>query len=579
MSLLKRFVNEENFGSYEEFYEKFRIIVPENFNFGYDVVDAYAAEEPERRAVVWCDDHGGERIITFGELKMLSDAAARFFQDAGVSKGDNVMLLMRGRYEFWISMVALHKLGAVAIPASHMLKRHDLSYRYRLGDIRMVICCDDAAVRTEVAAAADADGLAARPVLATLQPGAGEGWLALHDYIDEPALAEKAAAFARPTGAAATRNSDPMLGYFTSGTSGEPKLTLHDFSYPLGHITTARYWQNVVDGGLHYTVADTGWAKTAWGKIYGQWIAGTAIFVHDYDRFNAQRTLEVCAKYKVTTFCAPMTVYRYLAKENLEEYDFSTIKYAAMAGEPLNPEVYRRFGESTGLRLMEGFGQSESAVILANFFWVTPKPGSVGLGSPVYKPFLLKDDGTPAEEGETGELVIPMDHGHPPGLTIGYYKNDEATADVFEGGVYHTGDLCWRDADGYFWFVGRNDDIIKSSGYRVGPFEVESALVAHPAVLEAAVTGLPDPDRGQIVKATVVLVKGVEPSEALVKELQNFVKRETAPYKYPRRIEFVDELPKTISGKIQRKEIRKRDLARLAAEKAAQAAAGGGTAK
>lgn len=565
MSLVKRFVNREEFGSYEEFYREFKIIIPENFNFGYDVVDAYAAAEPERRALVWCDDHGGERIISFGELKRLSDAAAQFLQDAGIRKGDCVMLLMGGRYEFWIAMVALHKLGALAIPGSHMLKAHDLEYRYRLGDIRLVLCNDREDLREEVAAAAATPGLPIVPKLVTLH-GAPKGWLALHDALDEPGLSRLAGRFARPTGEQATRNGDPMLAYFTSGTSGEPKLTMHNFVYPLGHITTARYWQNVEDGGLHYTLADTGWAKTAWGKLYGQWIAGTAIFVHDYERFNAQRTMEVCAKYKVTTFCAPMTVYRYLAKEDLSEYDFSSIHHAAMAGEPLNAAVYQRFGAATGLRLMEGFGQSESCVIMANFLWMEPKPGSVGRGSPVFRPCLLKDDGTLAEEGETGELVLPMDRGAPPGLTIGYYKNPEATTEVFRDGYYHTGDLCWRDADGYFWFVGRNDDIIKSSGYRVGPFEVESALVAHPAVLEAAVTGLPDPDRGQIVKATVVLARGFSPSEALVKELQDFVKKETAPYKYPRRIEFVDELPKTTSGKIQRKEIRKRDLERLHAE-------------
>ena len=565
MSLIDRFVTQSKFDSYEEFYEKFRILVPENFNFAYDVVDAYAAEEPRRRALVWCNDHGEDRAIDFGELKALTDGAAQFFLDAGVRKGDAVMLLLKGRYEFWIALVGLHKIGALAIPASHMLKSHDLVYRYDLADVKLALCCDDPDVRAEVAKAAASPELKAAPKLATLH-AAPEGWLALHDAIDA-----YAGGFSRPTGAAATRNDDPMLGYFTSGTSGEPKLVLHSFTYPLGHITTARYWQNVRDGGLHYTVADTGWAKTAWGKIYGQWICGSAIFIHDYDRFNAQRTLEVCAKYKVTTFCAPATVYRFLAKEDMSQYDFSTLEYAAMAGEPLNPEVYNRFLSATGLRLMEGFGQTESCVILANFSWMDPKPGSVGRASPVYRVKLLKEDGTFAEEGESGEVVIPMDQGHPAGLTIGYLKNDEATQNVFRDGFYHTGDIAWRDADGYYWYVGRNDDLIKSSGYRVGPFEVESALVAHPAVLEAAVTGLPDPDRGQIVKATVVLVKGAEPSEALVKELQDFVKKETAPYKYPRKIEFVAELSKTTSGKIRRTEIRRRDIERLRAEQQAAA--------
>lgn len=566
MSLIDRFVTQSKFDSYEEFYDKFRILVPENFNFAYDVVDVYAAKEPRRRALVWCNDHGQDRVIDFGELKKLTDGAAQFFLDAGIRKGDAVMLLLKGRYEFWIALVGLHKIGALAIPASHMLKSHDLVYRYDLADVKLTLCCDDPDVRAEVAKAAAAPGLKTAPKLATLHD-APDGWLALHDAIDA-----YAGGFSRPTGEAATRNDDPMLGYFTSGTSGEPKLVLHSFTYPLGHITTARYWQNVRDGGLHYTVADTGWAKTAWGKIYGQWICGSAIFIHDYDRFNAQRTLEVCAKYKVTTFCAPATVYRFLAKEDMSQYDFSTLEYAAMAGEPLNPEVYNRFLSATGLRLMEGFGQTESCVILANFSWMDPKPGSVGRASPVYRVKLLKEDGTFAEEGESGEVVIPMDQGHPAGLTIGYLKNEEATQNVFRDGFYHTGDIAWRDADGYYWYVGRNDDLIKSSGYRVGPFEVESALVAHPSVLEAAVTGLPDPERGQIVKATVVLVKGVEPSEALVKELQDFVKKETAPYKYPRKIEFVAELPKTTSGKIRRTEIRRRDIERLRAEQQAAAA-------
>lgn len=558
MSLVKRFVNREEFSSYEEFYKEFKIIVPEEFNFGYDVVDVYAAEEPGRRALVWCDDNGGERIIDFAELKELSDAAAAFFRREGVRKGDAVMLLLKGRFEFWIAMVGLHKLGALAIPGSHMLKAHDLEYRFRLARVKMALCADEDPLKKEIDEAAERVGAGMKKATLANVP---EGWL---DFWE--GLEACRGTWQRPEGADAAAPGDPMLGYFTSGTSGEPKLVLHDFKYPLGHITTARYWQNVKDGGLHYTLADTGWAKTAWGKIYGQWIAGAAIFVHDYERFNAKRTLEVCAKYGVTSFCAPATVYRYLVKEDMSQFDFSTLEYAAMAGEPLNPDVYNRFLAATGLRLMEGFGQTETAVILANFLWLDPKPGSVGRSSPVYRVELLKDDGTLAEEGESGEVVIPLDKGRPAGLTMGYWENEEATAESVRGGYYHTGDIAWRDADGYFWYVGRNDDIIKSSGYRVGPFEVESALVAHPAVLEAAVTGLPDPDRGQIVKATVVLVKGVEPSAALVKELQDFVKKETAPYKYPRKIEFVDALPKTTSGKIRRTEIRRRDLERLRAE-------------
>ena len=554
MSLLKQFVNRTDFATYEEFRDQLEIRVPENFNFAYDVVDAYAATEPGRRAMVWCNDEGAEKVVTFADLKAGSDRAAQVFRKHGIRKGDAVLLILKGRLEFWHCLMGLHKLGAVGVPATHMLKEHDLAYRFERAGIRLVVTVPDAALEEAIdQAAAKTPG---PPIVKMRSAGARAGWFDL--------AAELAAAdgrWTRPTGAEATANGDTMLIYFSSGTTGQPKMVVHDFTYPLGHIVTAKFWQNVRDGGLHYTVADTGWAKSMWGKLYGQWICGSAVFVHDYDKFSATKTLEMCAKHGVTTFCAPPTVYRFLIKEDLSAYDFSKLEYAVVAGEPLNPEVYEQFLKATGLKLMEAYGQTEMTVGVGNYVGMAPKPGSMGKPSPLYRMFLARPDGTPCDAGEQGEIVIPMAQGRALGMFRGYHRDPEGNARCMRGGVYHTGDVAWQDEDGYFWYVGRDDDLIKSSGYRIGPFEVESALIEHPAVMECAVTGVPDEERGQIVKATVVLAKGYEPSDELRSELQTHVKTVTAPYKYPRVVEFVKELPKTISGKIRRVEIRQKDKA------------------
>ena len=552
MSMLKQFVNRTDFASYEDFRDHLEIRVPANFNFAYDVVDAYAVSEPARRAMVWCNDEGVEKIVTFADLKAGSDRAAQVFRKHGIRKGDTVLMIMKGRLEFWHALLGLHKLGAIGVPATHMLTEHDLEYRFERASIRLVITVPDAALEAAIDHAAAKT--AGKPILKMRLQGARAGWL---DFTAEMAAAD--GAWKRPAGADATQNGDTMLIYFSSGTTGQPKMVVHDFTYPLGHIVTAKFWQNVRDGGLHYTVADTGWAKSAWGKLYGQWISGSAVFVHDYEKFSPTKTLEVCAKYGVTTFCAPPTVYRFLIKEDLSKYDFSSLKYAVVAGEPLNPEVYEQFKKATGLRLMEAYGQTEMTVGVGNFAGMEPKPGSMGKPSPLYRMFLARPDGTPCDAGEQGEIVVPKDRCCALGMFQGYHRDPEGNQRCMRGGVYHTGDVAWQDEDGYLWYVGRDDDLIKSSGYRIGPFEVESALMEHPAVMECAVTGVPDEERGQIVKATIVLAKGHAASDDLAHELQNHVKRVTAPYKYPRLIEFVKELPKTISGKIRRVEIRQKD--------------------
>jgi len=551
-SVLERFVSKIDYDSYEDFVDNFRIIVPDNFNFAYDVVDATAAIDPEKVALVWCDDKGGERIFTFGEMKQYSDKAANFFLAQGVRKGDAVMLILKRRYEFWFCILALHKIGAIAIPATHLLTAKDIVYRNNAADIKMIVSVADEVVVKHVEDAVPLSPTLKRKVLVG---GKRNGWLDF-DYEVGRARTE----FARPSGDAATSNDDILLLYFTSGTTGLPKMVQHDFTYPLGHILTARYWQNVNEDGLHLTVADTGWAKAAWGKIYGQWIAGCAVFVYDYDKFQPGRLLDVVTKYGITSFCAPPTVYRFLIKEDLTKYRFEKLKYGAVAGEPLNPEVYAQFLNATGIRLMEGYGQTESTVAIATYPWLEPKPGSMGKPSPGYYIELLNDKGNPCAVGEEGQIVVRTDRQKPVGMFGGYYRDPERTAGVWHDGVYYTGDVAWRDKDGYYWFVGRVDDLIKSSGYRIGPFEVESALIEHPAVLECAITPVADALRGQVVKASVVLARGYVAGERLARELQDHVKKVTAPYKYPRIVEFVDELPKTISGKIRRVEIREKDI-------------------
>lgn len=546
-SLLDAFLP-ETFTSYEDFTERFKVRVPANFNFGFDVVDVLAQRAPEQTALVWCDDSGASTRLTFAQMKRASDQAARVLSQLGVKKGDAVMLILKRRYEFWFLSVALHKLGAICIPATHLLTTKDIVYRNNAASIKMIITIADPEVMERVdQAQKDSPSLQLKGTIGSDRPG----W---HDLTR--AMESVPAEFPRPTGAAASTNEDIFLLYFTSGTTGMPKMVRHNYTYPLGHILTAKYWQNVQAGGLHFTVADTGWAKAAWGKLYGQWICGSAVMVYDYDKFVPKKLLEVIAKFGVTTFCAPPTILRYLIKEDLKAFDFSRLKYCVVAGEPLNPEVYNQFLNLTGLRLMEGYGQTECTVVIATYPWLTPKPGSMGKPSPGYDIELRNDQGGRCEAGEEGQIVILTKRRQPIGMFDGYYRDPRLTSKVWHDDVYYTGDMAFRDEDGYFWFVGRADDCFKSSGYRIGPFEIESALLEHPAVLECAITAVPDEDRGQVVKATVVLTKSYTPSEDLVKALQEHVKKVTAPYKYPRLIEFVKELPKTISGKIRRVEIR-----------------------
>lgn len=552
-SILNKFVNKVEFESYEDFKENFRIIVPNNFNFAYDVVDEYAEQIPDKIALVWCDDHDNDTVFTFEDMKYYSDKAANFFTKSGIKKGDTVMLTLKARYEFWFCLLGLHKIGAIAIPATHMLRSEDIVYRVEQAKIKMVVCIAEDGVPGYFDEA-DEELKDYKLIKAIVGDEDREGWLNFKKEIEESPLK-----FKRPTGDADTTNDDILLVYFSSGTTGMPKMIQHDQTYPLAHIVTAKYWQNVVDDGLHYTVADTGWAKSVWGQIYGQWISGSAVFVYDYERFDAGKMLEKASKNGVTTYCAPPTIYRFLIKEDLSKYNFSTLEYAVTAGEPLNPEVYNKFYEFTGLKLMEGFGQTESVISVANFPWMTPRPGSMGKPAPIYDIVILDKENKPSDIGEEGEIVIKTGERKPIGLFDGYYLNPNKTKDVWYDGCYHTGDTAWMDEDGYIWFVGRTDDMIKSSGYRIGPFEVESAVISHPSVLECAITGFPDPVRGQVVKATVVLTSDYQPSDELEKEIQNHVKKVTAPYKYPRIIEFVDELPKTISGKIRRVEIRSKD--------------------
>jgi len=550
-SLLDKFVSQVDFKSYQDFKDNFHIDMPVNFNFAYDVVDEYARIEPEKRALVWCNDDT-DRTFTFKDLKEYSDRAANFFSQQGIGKGDRVMLTLKSRYEFWFCIIALHKLGAITIPATHMLKTRDIVYRVENAGIKMVVCIAEDGVPQYFDEAHEK--LEETDLLKVIVGDEDrEGWLNFRKEI-ENASPE----FERPTGDAKTKNDEISLIYFSSGTTGLPKMIMHDYTYPFGHILTA-HWQNVMDDGLHYTVADTGWAKAMWGQIYGQWILGSAVFVYDYDRFDAGKMLEKASYHGVNTFCAPPTIYRFLIKEDLSKYDFSTLKYAVTAGEPLNPEVYNKFHEFTGLKLMEGFGQTECVVCIANFPWMEPRPGSMGKPSPGYNIQIMNTEGKQCDVGEEGEITIKTADGKPPGLFRGYYGEEERTEAAWHDGYYHTGDTAWMDEDGYLWFVGRNDDMIKSSGYRIGPFEVESAVISHPSVLECAITGVPHPVRGQVVKATIVLTTDYEGSPELAKEIQNHVKQVTAPYKYPRVVEFVDELPKTISGKIRRVEIREKD--------------------
>ena len=567
MYLLDKYLPRRDFSSYEDFYRNFKVNIPENFNFAWDVMDVLAQEKADERAMFWCDEQGAQAEFTFAEIKQQSDRAANALTAAGIRKGDPVMLILKRRFEYWFILLALHKIGAIAIPATHLLTSKDLVYRCEAADIAGIVCVDDSELIARVdeaeAKIIQKSGKCSLRYKAFVRsvhnlPGSAEPKVS-SSWIDFNRVSVNAPEkFDRPP--RVNVNEDIMLLYFTSGTTGMPKMVRHDFAYPMGHIVTSLYWHQSFPGGLHLTVADTGWAKAAWGKIYGQWLVGTAVFVYDYDHFVPQAMLDVITKHKVTSFCAPPTIYRFLIKEDLKKFDFSAMKFCTVAGEPLNPEIYEQFLSATGIPLHECYGQTELTVSMATFYpWIKPRPGSMGKPAPGYDIDLLKEDGTSCKMGEEGQIVVRTDKQKPIGMFGGYYRDEELTNTVWHNDIYYTGDMAWRDEDGYYWFVGRSDDVIKSSGYRIGPFEVESALQEHPSVLECAVTGVPDPDRGTLVKATVVLAKGWIASEALKLELQNHVKKTTAPYKYPRIIEFAAELPKTISGKIRRVQIREED--------------------
>ena len=547
--MVERFLKKTHFESVEDYNKNLEFIIPENFNFAYDVMDVWAEEKPEGLAILWTNDQGEEIRTTFAELKEQTDQAASYLMTLGIVKNDPVMLILKRHYEWWVIMLALCKIGAIVIPATHMLTKHDIVYRNTRASVKAIICADDAYITGQIKLA--------MPESPTVKQYIALGEVdGFRNWRKEWQLAPK---FQRP--AFVNTNDDTMLMYFTSGTSGEPKMVAHDYLYAMGHLTTGVFWHNLHEGSLHLTVADTGWGKAVWGKFYGQWFAGATVFVFDHEKFNADTLLRQMEKYKVTSFCAPPTIYRFMIRENLSKYDLSSLEYCCTAGEALNPAVFDKLKEKTGLNIMEGFGQTETTMTLGTFPWMTPKPGSMGIPNAQYDIDLVRADGTSCEDGEKGEIVIRVGDRKPIGLFKCYYRDPELTHEAWHDGLYHTGDMAWRDEDGYYWFEGRIDDVIKSSGYRIGPFEVESALMTHPAVVECAITGVPDDIRGMVVKATVVLGKEWKDKagDDLIKELQQHVKRETAPYKYPRIVEFVDELPKTISGKIRRVEIRKKD--------------------
>ncbi len=536
---------------------------PETYNFGFDVVDELGKSEPQRRAMIWTSDTE-ERIFTFGDIMRLSAQACNYFKSIGIAKGDKVLSVLRRHWEFWVIITALHKLGAIVIPATDQLKEKDFVYRFNAAEVKAVICTSFGGVLEEAERAAKkCDGvkikIAVDGVHTGLRNGASEeriktldcGW---RDYGSE--VCAFGEVYERPADGSAPMRDEAMLMYFTSGTTAYPKIALHEHTYSLAHFITAKWWHNVQKDGVHFTVAETGWGKAGWGKLYGQWLCGACVFTYDFDRFEQSKLLNMISKHKITTFCAPPTIYRFMIKADLSKYDLSSLKYITTAGEALNPEVYNRLKEATGLGIMEGFGQTETTLTIANLRGCVPKTGSMGKPTPIYPMRLVDCDGNDVEAGTAGEICIDISKGRPYGLFREYYKNPEETQKAMCEGLYHTGDTAWRDEDGYMFFVGRTDDIIKSSGYRIGPFEIESVLMEHPSVLECAVTGEPDPVRGQVVKATIVLTKGYEGSEELKKEIQTYVKKATAPYKYPRIIDFVDELPKTISGKIRRNVLR-----------------------
>ena len=517
----------------------------DKYNFAFDTVDAIAKKDPEKLAMIHIDKHKVERRFTYNDMKRASAQVANYFKSLGIKRGDRVMLVLKRHYQFWFSILALHKLGAIAIPATNLLQEHDFDYRFKAAGVSAIVCTSDGDVAHQVDLAA-----ANCPELTTkvLVGGSREGW---HNFDEEYNLFS--AHFYRTEDTAC--GNDLMLMFFTSGTTGYPKIAAHNYKYALGHYITAKYWHGVEEDGLHFTISETGWGKALWGKLYGQWLCEGAVFTYDFDRFDAADILPMFAKYNITTFCAPPTMLRMMVKEDISKYDLSSIKHMTTAGEALNPEVYRQFEKATGLQIYEGFGQTELTLVIANLLGSTHKLGSMGKPVPLYDVDILDPDGNSVPDGETGEIVVKTSEKVPCGLFDGYYRNKEKTDEVWYDGYYHTGDTAWRDEDGYYWYVGRVDDVIKSSGYRIGPFEIESVIMELPYVLECGVSAAPDEVRGQVVKASVVLVKGTEPTEELKKDIQNYVKKHTAPYKYPRIVEFRTELPKTISGKIQRNKL------------------------
>ncbi len=516
----------------------------DSFNFAFDVVDGLARRKPEKLAMLHVDRNRAERYFTFQDMSRYSSRAANYFQSLGIKRGDRVLLILRRHYQFWFAILGLHKLGAVALLASNQMMEHDLEYRYEAAGISAVVCTSHGEVSWQAErAAAKFPGM-----IKIMVDGCREGW---HDFDHEFRLF--ADEFVREKDAPC--GEDPMLMFFTSGTTGFPKAAVQCFKYPLGHFVTAKYWHCVDPEGLHLTISDTGWAKSMWGKLYGQWLNEAAIFVYDFDRFDAADILPMFAKHHITTFCAPPTMYRMLIKQDLSHYDLSSIQHATIAGEALNPEVFHQFQKATGLSLMEGFGQSETTVMIGNLVGMTPKVGSMGKPVPLYPVDLVDSEGNSVPDGQAGEIVIRAEKTDICGLFRGYYRNEDGTDAAWHDGIYHTGDTAWRDEDGYYWYVGRVDDLIKSSGYRIGPFEIESVIMELPYVLECGVSAAPDEVRGQVVKASIVLVPGKEGTEELKKEIQNYVKKHTAPYKYPRIVVFKDELPKTVSGKIMRNKL------------------------
>ena len=550
-TLIQNFVNRVDFESYDDFYNNFEFTIPKDFNFGFDVVDEYARIDPEKRALVWCDDNT-EKEFSFLDMKKLSNQAVNFFKAQGIKKGDSVMLTLKNRYEFWIIMTALHKLGAIAIPTTHMVKLHDITYRVEKASVKMVCTVEEDSLIEDYEACEKELGIELKKAVV--------GYLDIPGWINfNKEISSYSKEFERPVGEERTHEDETFLIYFSSGTSGNPKMVAHAHTYAISHLITAKYWHNVVEDGLHHTSADTGWGKAVWGNYYGQWIAGTAVFVYDYVRFNGLDLMEKIIEKKVNTFCAPPTIYRFLIKEDLSQFDFSNIQYACTAGEPLPPEVFNRFKEYTGLEIKEGFGQTETTLTVGTLKGVEPRPGSMGKASPQYDISIVKPDGTPCDIGEVGEIVVKTSDKTPIGLFMGYYLDEEKTAKVWHDGYYHTGDTAYMDKDNYLWYVGRVDDLIKSAGFRIGPFEIESEIMKLPYVLECAVTSVPDKIRGQAIKASIVLIDGIEATDQLRKETMKFFRSALASYKRPKIVDFVKTLPKTSSGKVRRAEIKEND--------------------